>query len=164
MPNSYANRITIEGENVKETILSLLTFDELGDEADFDFNKVIKMPKTVNDRVEWAKKHWGCKDNPLYTSVDMEQGRIDFETPWCPCLPVVEKLAELHPELTITYEYSSDEAGYNVGKFIYMYGHLKVVVDIESYTKEAYEQYFELFGKDNLFEYSEEKGTYIFKS
>ena len=87
---------TIEGENVKETILSLLTFDELGDEADFDFNKVIKMPKTVCDRVEWAKKHWGCKDNPLYTSVDMEQGRIDFETPWCPCLPVVEKLAELH--------------------------------------------------------------------
>ena len=163
MPNKYANRITIEAKNAKEIILSLLTFDELGDEADFDFNKIIKMPKRVKDRVEWAKKHWGCKDNALYTSVDMDKGTIDFETPWCPCLPVVEKLAELHPEATITYEYSSDEAGFNVGKQVYMRGHLVIVVEMESYTKEAYEQYFDLFGEDDLFEYNEGKGTYIFK-
>ena len=45
MPNMVANRLTIEAENTKEIIMSLLTFDELGDEADFDFNKVIQMPQ-----------------------------------------------------------------------------------------------------------------------
>ena len=91
MSNMVANRLTIEGENVRHIILSLLTFDELGDEADFDFNKVIKMPRTVDDSTEWARKNWGCKDNALYTSVHMDKGIIEFETPRSPCIPVIEK-------------------------------------------------------------------------
>ena len=158
-----ATRLTVEGDNVREIIMSLLTFDELGDEADFDFNKVIQMPKTIKDSTKWARKNWGCKDNTLYTSVDMDKGTIEFETPWSHCLPVIEKIAEKHPEANFTYEYSEEQAGYNVGKYVFMYGHLAIVVEMEPFTKEAYELYFELFGKDKLYKYDEEKGTYIFK-
>ena len=159
-----ANRLTIEAENTKEIIMSLLTFDELGDEADFDFNKVIQMPKTIKDSTKWARKNWGCKGNTLYTSVDMGKGTIEFETPWSPCLPVIEKIAEKYPEARFTYEYSFEEAGYNVGEYVYMYGHLMIVVKMEPYTKEAYEQHFDLWGKDEAYIYDEKLDNYVLKT
>ena len=164
MSNMVANRLTVEAENVREIIMSLLTFDELGDEADFDFNKVIKMPKTIKDSTKWARKNWGCKDNALYTSVDMDEGIIEFETPWSPCLPVIEKIAEMYPKATFTYEYSFEETGYNVGKYIYMYGRLIAVVEMEPYTKEAYEQHFDLWGKDEAYVYDEKLDNYVLKT
>ena len=164
MSNMVANRLTVEGESVREIIMSLLTFDELGDEADFDFNKVIQMPKTIKDSTKWARKNWGCKDNAIYTSVDMDEGTIEFETPWSPCLPVIEKIAEKYPNATFTYEYSFEETGYNVGKYVYMNGHLKIVIEVEPYSKEAYEQHFDLWGKDEAYVYSEELDNYILKT
>lgn len=151
MPNMVANRLTIEANNTREIIMSLLTFDELGDEADFDFNKVVKMPKSIKDRVDWARKNWGCKDNALYTSVDFEKGTIEFETPWCHCLPVIEKIAEKYPEAIFTYEYSEEQAGYNVGKYVYMNGYLAIVVELNPFTKEAYQLSFDLWGNDKDF-------------
>ena len=165
MSNMYANRLTIEADNAEEIIKSLLKICDYGDEADIDFNKIIKMPKSVksSDKTEWAKKHWGCKDNAINTAVYLDRGVIEFETPWCHCLPVVEKLAEQNPGAVITYEYSSEEAGYDVGKNVYIHGHLMIVVEMESFTKEAYEQYFDLCGEDENFVYDEEKGTYILR-
>ena len=164
MSNMVANRLKVEAKNAKEIILSLLTFDELGDEADFDFNKVIKMPKNLKDNTKWARKNWGCKDNAIYTSVDMDEGTIEFETPWSPCLPVIEKIAEKYPEATLTYEYSFEEAGYNVGQYVYMHGHLMIVVEMEPYTKEAYELHFDLWGENEGYVYSKELDNYVLKT
>lgn len=164
MSNMVANRLTIEAKNARDIIVSLLKFDELGDEADFDFNKVIKMPKAVKDKTIWARKHWGCKDNANYTSVDMDKGIIKFETPWSPCLPVIEKIAEKYPEASLTYEYSFEEAGYNVGQYVYMHGHLMIVVEMEPYTKEAYELHFDLWGKDKAYVYDKNVDNYILKT
>lgn len=164
MPNMVANRLTIEAENTKEIIMSLLTFDELGDEADFDFNKVIKMPKTIKDSSKWARKNWGCNYNAVHTSVDMDKGTIEFETPWSHCLPVIEKIAKKYPKATFTYKYAEEQAGYNVGEYVFMYGRLMIVVEMESYTKEAYEQYFDLWGKDDRLVYDEEVDNYVFKT
>ena len=94
----------------------------------------------------------------------MEKGTIEFETPWSHCLPVIEKIAEKHPEANFTYEYSEEQAGYNVGKYVFMYGHLAIVVEMEPFTKEAYEQHFDLWGNDEGFIYDKELDNYILKT
>lgn len=163
MPNIVANRITIESKNAKDIIHSLLTLNEATNMTYFDFNKVIRMPSTIANSDKWIRTHWGC-NNTLYTSVNYNSNTIEFETPWSPCLPVIEKIAKMYPNSTITYEYSFEETGYNVGKYIYMNGHLKIMVDIEPFTKEAYELHFDLWGKDDAYMYSKEEDNYVFKT
>ena len=48
MPNWVRNRISIKGENVSDIVMSLMTFDNDGDELEFDFNKIIHCPEELN--------------------------------------------------------------------------------------------------------------------
>lgn len=48
MPNWVRNRISIKGENVSDIVMSLMTFDNDGDELEFDFNKIIHRPEELN--------------------------------------------------------------------------------------------------------------------
>ena len=48
MPNWVRNRITIEGENISDIVMSLMMFDDDGDELELDFNKIIHRPEELD--------------------------------------------------------------------------------------------------------------------
>ena len=47
MPNWVMNRLTLDGKNITDVLMKVSTFDEYGDEVEFDFNKVIPMPEEL---------------------------------------------------------------------------------------------------------------------
>ena len=128
------------------------------------------MPNWVANRITLEGKNVGqlLEDvkglvNAFEVKVSEDKKVISFNTPWEHCYDAIEKIANKYPKLTITYEYADDQPGNSVGKYVFMFGRLMITVDMESYSKEAYEQYFELWGYDKGFLYSEEKGTYVYK-
>ena len=55
------------------------------------------------DWYEWCIENWGTKWEACETEV--VDNVINFETAWSPCTPIVEKLAELFPEIQFIYTY-----------------------------------------------------------
>jgi hypothetical protein len=75
--------------------------DERGEKI-FDFEKIIP----VGDIPDWYKQRlekWGTK----WVGYDLNIGDsvIDFFTAWSPPIPVINKLAELHKDLSFRLEY-----------------------------------------------------------
>ena len=109
-------RVIGPGEDVYRFASTFLYDDGKG----FDFNKVIPVPKGPTDTCEicygWRKKYWatGCNVSELnITSIDPLE--FTFETAWSFPKPVLEKLAELYPELGF-YCACYEEAGNFAGK------------------------------------------------
>lgn len=78
----------------------------------------------ADDWYTWANKNWGTKWG-FYDASDWDVGdiaaTISFQTAWAPATPVIEKLASLFPEATITYSFA-DEGGNFVGNEVYRNG------------------------------------------
>ena len=58
---------------------------------------------------DWAVENWGVKWAPNSENVVSEIGenwaKFEFDTPWNPPEPIVGKLRDLFPELTISWFY-----------------------------------------------------------
>ena len=66
----------------------------------------------------------------------------------------------MYPDLEITHEWAEEQTGWYSGKYTYRNGELVEALDYDSYSKEAYELSFELWGNDEAYRFNEETGNY----
>ena len=144
-----------------------------GDKADKELKETLELGKKVfhnietygyPDWYEWSYDKWGCKWNSSCTYYNLEEGKVYFDTPWGPSVPVIEELARQHPEMKITHEYAEEQIAFMCGKVEYDKGELQSNEPYPSYSKDAFELYFELWGCEEDFKYDEAKGTYVEKN
>lgn len=96
----------------------------------------------------WCNAHWGTKWNAYDCTHNDTAHEFEFLTAWCPPEPVIEKISERFPDITIVHRWADENVGYNVGGREYLAG--KVTLDdyiIEGST-EAYELAAEIMGLD----------------
>jgi hypothetical protein len=82
------------------------------EELGFDFRIIVPSPDGKIPEAEWAREHWGTSTNGFDGKIlSDEPGHFvyKFLTKWTAPVPVIEKLGELFPRLTI------DVFGYEVG-------------------------------------------------
>ena len=131
MPNWCYNRVEIYGaaaEKIADKIAS--------EETPFDFAKIIPEPDYDKIEVEptfekedsdfrmptwwdWRVQNWGTKWNSSeceVTIMDDEQVEYTFNTAWGPPEPIIHKLRELYPDVSITAFY--DEPGMELAGYI----------------------------------------------
>lgn len=75
---------------------------------------------------EWCNENWGTKwDAYGFDNFGLFQdGSLRFLTAWSPPHPVIERLAEIYPDLSILHEWVDEELGYNCGRREYADGDL----------------------------------------
>ena len=146
MPNWTGNYLTLSTNNPKQ--FTKLIQGIVGDsEQPLDFNRIIPMPKELEDSespnkknpdelkqkygftdwYEWRVFNWGTKWNARDVELTLESPTcvsFRFSTAWSPPIPVIEKLTELYPFANITYQYDTEdgyigELGYEDGEVIY---------------------------------------------
>ena len=69
---------------------------------------------------EWRVQNWGTKWNA--SSAEIAEGRMSFLTVWNAPEPVIEKLSEMFPTVSIHYVWADEDIGYNCGKRTYQGG------------------------------------------
>lgn len=143
------------------------------DKANEELNKTIELGSKVFNNIqkygypdwyEWSYDNWGCKWNASNTYYNIDEGVVYFDTPWGPAIPVIEELSKQHPEMKITHEYAEEQIAFMCGKLEYDKGQCKENQEYMSYSKEAFELYFELWGCEEDFIFDKNKGTYVEKN
>lgn len=111
------------------------------------------------DWYDWCVDNWGTKWNACNTIIHGNE--VWFDTAWSPAIPIVKKLAELHPDCNFLLEYADEEKGTLVG-WIDIDNELKESTEnlYTNFSKEAYEQAFMLLGGREDYKYNEDTGTY----
>lgn len=115
----------------------------------------------AKDWYDWCCENWGTKWNACHTQInDFENAEIYFDTAWSAVPYIIAKIAELHPECKIEYEYAEEDVGANAGYINFEGGVITSDEHYEDFSKEAYEMYFSLWGWDENFKFNSQKGTY----
>jgi len=97
------------------------------------------------DWYDFCCTEWGCKWNA--SDVEIEGNGICFTTPWSAPIPVIEKLSEMFPTLTIRHIWSDEDMGANCGEvFYYDTCNGKAEYFPEDFTSDAYGLYMECWG------------------
>lgn len=122
------------------------------------FDNLIKFG--YSDWYDWSIDKWGTKWNACNTFLSDDMTEILFDSAWSPSLPVIAELAKMYPDLEITHEWAEEQTGWYSGKYTYRNGELVEALDYDSYSKEAYELSFELWGNDEAYRFNEETGNY----
>ena len=73
---------------------------------------------------EWRCANWGTKWN-AYDQTGGD-GWLTFETAWSAPHPVIDKLAEMFPQVKITHKWADEDYGNNCGCRVYVNGELDV--------------------------------------
>ena len=76
---------------------------------------------------DWCIRNWGTKWNSYgyedYSSdVSSDLSTIRFQTAWSAPHPVIEKLAEMFPDVSFEHEWADEDIGANCGRRIYDHG------------------------------------------
>ena len=108
MPNHCVNTLYLPENAVTEIAEKYIGKNERG-ESVFDFEKIIP----IGDVPDWhgqRREKWGTK----WIGYDLSIGKtyISFLTAWSPPIPIVGKLAELHPEITFHLDYHEPGMGF----------------------------------------------------
>lgn len=85
----------------------------------------------------WSIDNWGTKWNS-YEVEYINDNQVTFQTAWNFPYPVIRKLSELYPELTIIAEYYDEEFGYNLGSCTFKEGILIDGGALEDDSQEGY--------------------------
>lgn len=115
---------------------------------------------------EWSNAHWGTKWNAYEFSGCAERGVVRFCTAWWAPHPVIEKLAERYPEMTLIHRWADEDIGQNCGERIYRTGVLVQQHIPLNGSKEAYELAAEVQGcklEEYGFTLSEDGSTYEYQ-
>ena len=139
MPNHVTNRIKITGDpdTVKRVMYAVKNESGIGT---IDFEKIIPIPENIyrgglsreefklygkNNWYDWCIANWGTKwnaygfDNNARQRADNE---IIFLTAWSAPHPVIQRLAEMFPEIKINHEWADEDIGMNCGRYQYYDG------------------------------------------
>lgn len=142
MPNHITNILTFSGDPARIKAL----FDAVkytGEDAErfkdaqhtIDFNKIIPQPKDIGDGwYDWNIGNWGTKWNSYGYYTLPDYNTTTFDTAWNAPHPIIQKLSEMYPDLTIEHWWADEDIGYNCGKNVYSGG-------------ERVEEYFPDYGK-----------------
>jgi len=167
MPNHVANHITFDGN--KEEVTQLLNKIK-GTNGLLDFNKIISRDKFLEDNYNaprkdnqnfdeivkklkdvynttsgynWTSTNWGTKWNAYHIEAEGTNS-MSFDTAWSHPLPIIEKISEMFPEITIKVLYADEDLGNNAGKYEMLNG--DVFWDCDDTIEGCYDIYFELNG------------------
>ena len=85
----------------------------------------------------WSIENWGTKWNS-YEIEYINDNQVTFQTAWEFPKPIIQKLSELYPELTIIAEYYDEDFGYNLGSCTFKEGILIGGGALEDDSQEGY--------------------------
>ncbi|WP_337484741.1 LPD28 domain-containing protein [Porcipelethomonas sp.] len=150
MPNHVTNIIELNGDRLEiKNLLETIKNDEIG-LGSIDFEKIIPMPDNIyrgdlgskerelygqNNWYDWSLANWGTKWNAYgYDEIknNNPKEKITFLTAWAAPHPIMEKLAEMYPEVNIQHEWADEDIGMNCGRYCYSKGER-----VEEYFPEA---------------------------
>lgn len=97
---------------------------------------------------DWSINNWGTKWNS-YDYGDYNGGNsISFNTAWSAPVPVLQKLSEMFPEVSIYHRWADEDLGNNCGEMSYEDGEITGEDIPESGSKEAYDLAFSQWDYD----------------
>lgn len=161
MPNHVRATLIFKGN--AEDIKSLRERVETPDNY-FDFNAIVPMPeclaqgKPSKELVErygaatmrsWTDENWGTKWNQYGYEFCDEDSRwagdneVNIVTAWSFPWAVLKTLSKMYPNITISYVYADEDAGYNMGRGKILNGEVEMD-DVKYCTRLAYDIFFEL--------------------
>lgn len=121
------------------------------------------------DWYSWSIANWDTKWNACHVDFDgvvsnenYASATYLFDTAWSDVRRLIGTLAEQHPTLDFELQWAEEQTGYYTGFAEWEQGELVADTDYDSYSKESYELYFELWGEENkkYYRYNEALGTY----
>lgn len=161
MPNHIQNNLKFKATDEQfDEIVNLM----YGEESEFDFNNLIPMPDGV-DWYSWCCANWNTKWNSYEVEIDPEEKTIRFLTAWSSVPPIVRELSMRFPKVKITYSWSDEDIGRNLGKAVYLGGKKVSEIVPESFTKEAYRMAFKIWQaspSDFEMHFSKKADNYIY--
>lgn len=98
---------------------------------------------------EWCVKNWGTKWNAygFPSGRAAEELTVSFFTAWDPPDPIIRKLSELYPDITVTHRWADEDIGSNVGRKVWRAGEVQEEY-LPEYGKESIEYAAEIMGAD----------------
>jgi hypothetical protein len=81
------------------------------------------------DWYDWAVKNWGTKWNS--SDGIYENGTLSFQTAWSLPEPVLVKLSEMFPDVTIGVVYADEDIGSNCGEFQLVDGNIENYIEYD---------------------------------
>ena len=69
---------------------------------------------------EWRNQNWGTEWNARGSEIS--DGRLSFLTAWNAPKPVIEKLSEMFPTVSIHHAWADEDIGFNCGECTYQNG------------------------------------------
>ena len=98
---------------------------------------------------EWCSKNWGTKWNAYDIEDSDLPNSITFNTAWRFPYPVIQKLSEIFPDVTIEFVYADEDCGSNTGCGEFKAGELVNSEFPDTDSKRAYELYIASWGEQN---------------
>lgn len=104
----------------------------------------------AKDWYAWSIYNWGTKWNAYETyleTLDEYSVILSFQTAWSGVPNIIQKLAEMFPNITFDYKYSDEDMGYNCGEGYGENGEFSFLM-LQGGSKEAIETYALCWGCD----------------
>ena len=89
----------------------------------------------------WSIAHWGTKWNAMDAVMTDPDHTLSFQTAWTAPLPVIQKLAAMFPDSTITHVWADEDIGTHCGWMRYEDGKLQETYAAPNHSSTAYEIY-----------------------
>ena len=140
MANYVTNIVRFKGDENRIDELRASVQDERYGITGIDFDKIIPMPKNLfmgaigpmerelygkNNWLDWSLANWGSKWNSMPTEdpdEEYEPGTLRFLTANNPPHPVLQKLSEMCPDITMEHQWADDNIGMGCGQRTYQAG------------------------------------------
>ena len=140
MANYVTNIVRFKGDENRIDELRASVQDERYGIIGIDFDKIIPMPKNLfmgaigpmerelygkNNWLDWSLANWGSKWNSMPTEdpdEEYEPGTLRFLTANNPPHPVLQKLSEMYPDITMEHQWADDNIGMGCGQRTYQAG------------------------------------------
>lgn len=109
MPNWVNNHLNADGPADAVERLKAAVADE---SQELTFQAIIPRPADQDENwYDWQVKHWGTKWDACHLETEHQGTGLTwrFDTAWAPPLPVLEALAQQHPEITFTLWYQEEQ-------------------------------------------------------
>ncbi len=79
----------------------------------------------ANNWYDWCIGNWGTKWNAYdFPDSPPEDGSLRFQSAWSAPHPVIKRLSEMYPDITIHHEWADEDIGSNCGEKTYKGGQI----------------------------------------
>ncbi len=135
MPNYIKNIIRFNDERDMENVIAVVSSDNIL----FDFNKILPIPKDLQDSFDWRVTNWSTKWNA--DAVICHDCQIEFLTAWSAPINILDTLSDMFPHMDFTYIWSDEAVGQNASIIQYRYGQQSESYYPDENSKDALEIY-----------------------